>query len=94
MTHVTCRLTAKNRDQLQLQNPTLGNRVRATFFPMQYDKVSRLNKYLFTVNNTILSVSLPFSSSSQVEQRCVQGVATSWLLLIREENVDVAEFHL
>ena len=29
MTHVTCRLTAKNRDQLQ--NPTLGNRVWATF---------------------------------------------------------------
>ena len=29
MTHVTCRLTAKNRDQLQ--NPTLCNRVRATF---------------------------------------------------------------
>jgi len=25
MTHVTCRLTAKNRDQLQ--NPTIGNRV-------------------------------------------------------------------
>ena len=29
MTHVTCRLTAKNRDQLQ--NCTLGNRVWATF---------------------------------------------------------------
>ena len=29
MTHVACRLTAKNRDQLR--NPTLGNRVRATF---------------------------------------------------------------
>ena len=29
MTHVTCRLTAKNRDQLQ--NPTLGNRLWATF---------------------------------------------------------------
>jgi len=29
MTHITCRLTAKNRDQLQ--NPTLGNRVWATF---------------------------------------------------------------
>jgi len=29
MTHVTCRLTAKNRDQLQ--NPTLDNPVRATF---------------------------------------------------------------
>ena len=30
MTHVTCRLTANNRDQLR--NPTLGNRVRATLF--------------------------------------------------------------
>ena len=29
MTHVTCRLTAKKRDQLR--NPTLGNRVRTTF---------------------------------------------------------------
>jgi len=29
MTHVTCRLTAKNRDQLR--NPTIGNRVWATF---------------------------------------------------------------
>ena len=28
MTHVTCRLTAKNREQLR--NPTLGNRVWAT----------------------------------------------------------------
>ena len=30
MTHVTCRLTVKNRDQLR--NPTLGNRVRAIPF--------------------------------------------------------------
>ena len=29
MTHATCRLTAKNLDQLR--NPTLGNRVWATF---------------------------------------------------------------
>ena len=29
MIHVTCRLTAKNRDQLR--NPTLGNQVWATF---------------------------------------------------------------
>jgi len=29
MTHVTCRLTAKNRDQPR--NPTLGNRVWTTF---------------------------------------------------------------
>jgi len=30
MTHITCRLTAKNRDQLR--NATLGNRVWASFF--------------------------------------------------------------
>jgi len=30
MTHDTCRLTAKNRDQLR--NPTLGNRVWLTVF--------------------------------------------------------------
>jgi len=29
MTHATCRLTAKNRNQLR--NPTVGNRVWATF---------------------------------------------------------------
>ena len=29
MTHVTCRLTVKNRDQLR--NPTLCNRIWATF---------------------------------------------------------------
>ena len=29
MTHITCRLTTKNRDQLR--NPTLGNRVWPTF---------------------------------------------------------------
>ena len=33
MTQVTCRLTAENRDQLQ--NRTLGNRVRATFTFLQ-----------------------------------------------------------
>ena len=36
MTHVTCRLAAKNRDQLW--NPTLGNRAWATFvFYTLYD---------------------------------------------------------
>ena len=33
MTHVTCRLTAKNRNQLR--NITLGNRVWATFLPQK-----------------------------------------------------------
>jgi len=47
MTHITCRLTAKNRDQLR--NPTLGNRVWATFnftyitaTAAQYAAVARL----------------------------------------------------
>jgi len=34
MTHITCRLTAKNQDQLQ--NPTLGNRVWAAFLVVVY----------------------------------------------------------
>ena len=34
MTHVTCRLTAKNWDQLQ--NPTLGNRAWAAFLTKIY----------------------------------------------------------
>ena len=32
MIHVTCRLTAKNRNQLQSPEPSLGNRVWATFY--------------------------------------------------------------
>ena len=40
MTHVACRLTAKNRDQLR--NPTVGNRVWATFFspPVKFRPVN------------------------------------------------------
>ena len=37
MTHVTCRLTAKDQDQLR--NPTLGNRVWATFTFFTYLRV-------------------------------------------------------
>ena len=37
MTHVTCRLTATNLDQLR--NPTLGNRVLATFSFLVYDRI-------------------------------------------------------
>jgi len=39
MTHVTCRLTAKKRDQPR--NPTLGNRVRATFTFFTESKVQQ-----------------------------------------------------
>jgi len=47
MTHVTCRLTAKNRDHLR--NPTLGNRVWATFFYLFF-------KQLHVIINTSIMV--------------------------------------
>ena len=63
MTHVTCRLTAKDRDQLR--NPTLGSRVWATF-------------YLFTLRYCIVKVQyieavyyLPASDVGEVNQRPV-----------------------
>jgi len=42
MTHITCRLTAKNRDQLR--NSTLGNRVRVTspFFTLTHQNSTAL----------------------------------------------------
>jgi len=40
MTHVTCRLTVQNRDQLR--NPTLGNRVWATFTFLLTDLDSKI----------------------------------------------------
>jgi len=42
MTHVTCRLTAKDRDRLR--NPTLGNRVWATVTVMHCVLAMRPNK--------------------------------------------------
>jgi len=48
MTHVTCRLTAKNRDRLR--NPTLGNRVWASFF---YLSRRQRSSYSATVHSEI-----------------------------------------
>jgi len=42
MTHVTCRLTAKNRDQLR--SPTLNNRVWATFTFLYTEQVKYTDK--------------------------------------------------
>ena len=52
MTYFTCRLTAKNRDQLR--NPTLGSRVWATFTFLQpaivvseaYERLAKLSVFL------------------------------------------------
>jgi len=46
MTHVTCRLTAKNRDQLR--NPTLGSRVWATFLFSQANSNPHLTHTRFS----------------------------------------------
>ena len=58
MTHVTCRLTAKNRDQLR--NPTLANRVWATFiFTYLNNKISQYRVQTFAgkiyTNGLVLS---------------------------------------
>jgi len=41
MTHVTCRLTARNQNQLR--NPTLGNRVWATFTFFLQEELANVN---------------------------------------------------
>jgi len=43
MTHVTCRLTAKNRDQLR--NSTLVNRVWATFNLFLFITINKCEVY-------------------------------------------------
>ena len=45
MIHVTCRLTAKNRDQLR--DHTLGNRVWATFTFLGAYSLPRCRRYCF-----------------------------------------------
>ena len=66
MTHVTCRLTAKNRDQLR--NPTLGNLVWATF-----------TFYLrFTIKPLCLAVTLSLFNKFHLEiTRCENKYFTS-----------------
>jgi len=71
MTHVTCRLTAKHRDQLW--KPTLGNRVRATFTFSWSSKergASRilsssmdLTGYLFVFKLAVLCLIQPFEAA-------------------------------
>ena len=46
MTHVTCKLIAKNRDQLR--NPTLGNRVWATFLHEKTNRYTACVKSVYT----------------------------------------------
>jgi len=63
MTHVTCRLTAKDRDQLR--NPALGNRVRATFtLLMLLCTVSGLDNFEVLLSNEFPAVGSPVEADS------------------------------
>jgi len=57
MTHIICRLTAKNRDQLR--NPTLGNRVWTTFTFLlwEFTKLSSTPSQSYTCDFTRVSTS-------------------------------------
>ena len=69
MTHVTCRLTAKTRDQLR--NPTFSNEVQATFLTDYYARTlilsSSCREYFSII---IASSSLRADSSSHACRAC------------------------
>ena len=78
MTRVTCRLTAKNRDQLR--NPTLGNRVWATFtfyprwvlFPLQDTTLAVVWRVLQIVRpETVSHCRLCNCCYAQVDHHCL-----------------------
>ena len=74
MTHVTCRLTTKNRDQLR--NPTLGNRVWATFtfFSFGYMLANR-QTYRETDRRTYHKTPLPLVAYQERSRtRCLASV--------------------
>jgi len=57
MIHVTCRLTAKNWDQLR--NPSIGNRVRATFTFFKYSSdyvFSSVSRFVVSEPKELLSL--------------------------------------
>ena len=80
MTHVTCRLTARNRDQLR--NPAPGNRVSATFYTLSWSPVGmRMGINLSTPHtSTAPSTCQPASHSRTVTSgdwhRCNATLAT------------------
>ena len=74
MTHVTCRLTAKNRSRLR--NPTLGNRVWATFLAHRLCVSACLCRVMrqtvCTLSNTEKCASLP-------RRRCDKSAGLPWI---------------
>jgi len=88
MTQVTCRLTAKNRDQLR--NPTLGNRVWPTFFTRDLRKL-RFSHGFTEISSKTSLYSPPLSSldafGAVVSVRSVLPCTVSYLCTGRQCNV-------
>ena len=78
MTHGTCRLTAKNRDQLR--NRTLGNRVWATFTFQSLNCVARSHSFTRREMPASPATSNPHNfraSSLCLSGRCAQCLVTA-----------------
>ena len=78
MTHVTCRLTAKNQDQLW--NPTLGNRVRATFLPFTSTNYALKSMLMCVVLSTLLQSQTTQHTSGSILFECIISV---WLEYVK-----------
>jgi len=74
MTHITCRLTAKNWDQLR--NPTLGNRVRATFTFLPFVPMTLCIWHAaHTVDDLIRQINRETARTSVTTLCCLGGVS-------------------
>jgi len=67
MTYVTCRLTAKNRDQLR--NPTLGNRIWATFMRTGKRTCHVISTAILTLEDLFLKVTLAYAVKVLVSRK-------------------------
>ena len=80
MTHVTCMLTAKNRDQLR--NPTLGNRVWATF--------TFLSSKIFSGSLMGSRPHRPHGSATAVHRTCIDHAQPLlWLAIPKLLNIRI-----
>jgi len=92
MTHVTCRLTTKNRDQLR--NPALGNRVWATFtfFSFGYMLANR-QTYRETDRRTYHKTPLPLVAYQERSRtRCLASVCVCVCVCVTV--MSTADFHV
>jgi len=71
MTYATYRLTAKNRDQLR--NPTLGNRVWATFLLISYFNDILAHFDIISAKMRLIVTDVPWSLSV-----CLLDTTVAW----------------